>query len=168
MNASSTLQGWFIRLAIAVLFLVAAIIAGCGSGVGTGGTGGFTVAQSSLGRDTNPQVSDAELAAVVAGNTAFALKVFPLLDTAPASNTFFSPYSITQAFALLAPGAEGLKSVEFANAALYSTWTNQTVTLPLDGAKYEAALLEKIAASTYEKRVVTTGVASDFAQSFTR
>jgi serpin B len=81
-------------------------MAGC-SGAGTGGTGNFTVAQSSLPRDTNPQVTDADLSAVVAGTTDFALATFPLLDEDPDDNTFFSPYSISQAFALLAPGARG-------------------------------------------------------------
>ena len=69
---------------------------------------------------------------------------------------------------LLAPGEEGLRSVEFANAALYSTWTDRTVTLPLDGGLYEAALQEKIAKSTHQKRVVSSNVAADFAQSFIR
>ncbi|HYA86538.1 MAG TPA: serpin family protein [Nitrospirota bacterium] len=67
----------------------------------------FQIAQSSMARDTNPQVPDADLAAVVAGNTDFALTVFPLLDPSASSNIVFSPYSITQAFALLAPGANG-------------------------------------------------------------
>src|SRR5208283_1124136 len=65
------------------------------------------IAQSSLVRDLSPQVSDTDLAMVVAGNTGFALKVFPLLDTTASNNTFFSPFSITQAFSLLAPGARG-------------------------------------------------------------
>jgi serpin B len=65
------------------------------------------IAQSTLARDTNPQVNDADLTAVVAGTTDFALKVFPLLDPSGSSNSVFSPYSITQAFALLAPGARG-------------------------------------------------------------
>ncbi len=69
---------------------------------------------------------------------------------------------------LIAPGAEGLKSVEFANAALYSTWTNQTVSLPLDGAKFESTLLEKISKSTHQKRKSTPSVATDFASSFIR
>jgi serine protease inhibitor len=67
----------------------------------------YQIAQSSLSRDTNPQVPDADFAAVVAGNTDFALTVFPLLDPSGSSNIVFSPYSITQAFALLAPGANG-------------------------------------------------------------
>ena len=33
--------------------------------------------------------------------------MFPFLDPTPTANTFFSPYSITQACALLAPGARG-------------------------------------------------------------
>ena len=68
---------------------------------------------------------------------------------------------------LIAPGAEGLHSVEFANAALYSSWTGETVALPLDSAKYEAALQDKIANSRYEKKVVKT-TDEDFAKSFTR
>jgi serine protease inhibitor len=67
----------------------------------------YQIAQSSLARDTNPQVPDADFTSVVAGNTDFALKVFPLLDPGVSNNTVFSPYSVTQAFALLAPGARG-------------------------------------------------------------
>ena len=65
------------------------------------------ITQSTLARDTNPQVSDTDFAAVVTGCTDFALKVFPLLDPDGNSNTVFSPFSITQAFALAAPGARG-------------------------------------------------------------
>jgi len=91
-----------------VVFFLLCIAAGCSSSSGSSGqTSGGSIAQSSLARNTSPQVSDADLAAVVAGNTEFALKVFPLLDSPPGNNTFFSPYSITQAFALLAPGARG-------------------------------------------------------------
>ena len=86
-------------------------------------------ARSSLARETLPQVSDTELAAVVSGNTEFALKVFPLLDTSPDSNTFFSPYSITQAFALLAPGARGNTLTEI----------EQTLSFPLQPDRRNAA-----------------------------
>jgi serpin B len=99
---------------LALFFLCLA--AGCGSSNSgsSGQTSGGTVAQSNLPRNISPQVSDADLAAVVSGNTDFALKAFPLLDTTPGNNTFFSPYSITQAFALLAPGARGttLRGIE--------------------------------------------------------
>lgn len=48
---------------------------------------------------------------------------------------------------LIAPAAEGIHSVELANAILFSAWKNQAVALPLDGAVYEKALQEKIASS---------------------
>jgi serpin B len=67
----------------------------------------FEIVESNLSRDVNPQASDADLAAAVAGNTDFALKVFPLIDPGNSSNIVFSPYSVTQAFALTAPGAKG-------------------------------------------------------------
>lgn len=106
MKRLSSLKKWAVRLAVAAF--VAAALSGCGSsvaGVGSGGTG--PVASSTLPRNVDPQVSDADLAAVVAGNTTFALNVFPQLDTNANDNTFFSPYSITMAFAMLAPGANG-------------------------------------------------------------
>lgn len=68
---------------------------------------------------------------------------------------------------LIAPGAEGLRSVEFANAALYSTWAGESVRLPLDAAAYERALQEKIRSSKFEKKVVETS-SEDFAKSFIR
>lgn len=68
---------------------------------------------------------------------------------------------------LIVPGSEGIHSVEFANAALYSSWTGQTVNLPLDAAAYEQALHKKIAESKFEKKVIAT-TAEDFAKSFTR
>jgi predicted dehydrogenase len=68
---------------------------------------------------------------------------------------------------LIAPGEEGMNSVEFANASLLSSWTGETVSLPLDGAAYEKALQEKIKSSKFEKKVVKTSD-EDFARSFTR
>lgn len=68
---------------------------------------------------------------------------------------------------LIVPGAEGTNSVEIANAALYSTWTRQTVELPLNSGAYEEALQEKIRASKFEKKVVQTSD-EDFAKSFIR
>ena len=68
---------------------------------------------------------------------------------------------------LIAPGEEGLHSVELANATLYSSLTEQTITLPLDGAAYEAKLQELIARSRFEKKVVAVE-AEDFTKSFVR
>ncbi|HTG43591.1 MAG TPA: Gfo/Idh/MocA family oxidoreductase [Verrucomicrobiae bacterium] len=68
---------------------------------------------------------------------------------------------------LIVPGAEGINSVEIANGALYSSWTGQTVELPLDAQAYEKALQQKIAESRFEKKVVQTSD-EDFAKSFIR
>jgi len=51
---------------------------------------------------------------------------------------------------LIAPAAEGVHSVELANAMLYSTFLNDSVTLPLDAAAYEKVLREKIASSKFQ------------------
>ena len=54
----------------------------------------------------------------------------------------------------IAPGEEGINSVELANCMLYSAWTDSTVDLPLDGAAYEAKLKEKCATSKFVKKEV--------------
>lgn len=68
---------------------------------------------------------------------------------------------------LIAPGHEGMNSVELANAIVFSSLQNETIELPLDSAAWEAKLQELIATSTLKKetRTVTT---DDFAASFRR
>ena len=66
---------------------------------------------------------------------------------------------------LIAPGEEGLGSVELANVMVYSGLLNETVDLPMDGAAWEAKLNELIANSTHEKQVVEIS-SEDFAASF--
>jgi predicted dehydrogenase len=68
---------------------------------------------------------------------------------------------------LIAPGADGINSVELANVMLYSSLTGQTVNLPLDAAAYERKLAELIAGSTAQKNVVEVST-EDFARSFNR
>ena len=48
---------------------------------------------------------------------------------------------------LLAPAAEGIRSVELANAILLSSWTDRAIDLPLDSRRYARWLKRKIAAS---------------------
>jgi predicted dehydrogenase len=50
---------------------------------------------------------------------------------------------------LIAPAAEGLNSVELANAILFSSFERRTIDLPLNSADYEAFLQEKIAGSKF-------------------
>lgn len=67
---------------------------------------------------------------------------------------------------LLAPAAEGINSVELANAMIYSGFEKKPVEMPLDGAIYEAMLKEKIATSTYEKPEVVKGSVADLAGTY--
>jgi predicted dehydrogenase len=66
---------------------------------------------------------------------------------------------------LIAPGAEGIHSVELANVILYSSLIGQTVELPMDSAAYEQKLNQLIAGSKIEKKVVAVSN-EDFTQSF--
>jgi predicted dehydrogenase len=68
---------------------------------------------------------------------------------------------------LVAPAAEGIHSVELANAMIYSGTNDCTVEMPLDAAAYESMLTDKIKNSTHVKKVKAGGAASDdFAKSF--
>ena len=55
---------------------------------------------------------------------------------------------------LLSPAPEGIHSVELANAMLMSAFTGETVSVPIDGVRYEALLQERIASSRYLKKEV--------------
>ena len=66
---------------------------------------------------------------------------------------------------LIAPGYEGLGSVELANVLLYSSLLGQTVELPMDSAAWEKKLNELIAASKHEKKVAAVQT-EDFTKSF--
>jgi predicted dehydrogenase len=66
---------------------------------------------------------------------------------------------------LIAPGEEGINSVELANAMIYSSLIGDTLELPMDGAAWEKKLNELIASSTIQKKTVKVA-AQDFASSF--
>jgi len=68
---------------------------------------------------------------------------------------------------LIAPGAEGIHSVELANVILYSSLIDQTVEMPMDSAAYEKKLNRLIAESKIEKKVVAVST-DDFTASFRR
>lgn len=55
---------------------------------------------------------------------------------------------------LIAPAEDGIRSVELANAMVYSALTDSTVELPLDSAAYEKTLKELIANSDFVKKEV--------------
>src|SRR5262249_23441288 len=68
---------------------------------------------------------------------------------------------------LIAPGAEGIHSVELANVILYSSLIEETVELPMDSVAYEKKLNQLIAESRIEKKVVEVSN-EDFTKSFNR
>ncbi len=71
---------------------------------------------------------------------------------------------------LIAPAAEGIRSVELANAMILSSFTGQTVELPLKSADYECFLKKKISGSTPKKVVKNNPkpIADDFSKSFAK
>ena len=66
---------------------------------------------------------------------------------------------------LIAPGTDGIHSVELANAIVYSSLLKDTVELPMNSAAWEKKLNQLIAESKLEKKVMKVE-ASDFASSF--
>ena len=68
---------------------------------------------------------------------------------------------------LVAPGEEGIHSVELANVMLYSSLLGQTVELPMDSAAFEKKLKQLISQSKSKKKVVEVAT-DDFTQSFNR
>ncbi len=98
-----------------VLAALAALVAGCA----LPGTGGGSVKADSLQSDL-PRLpalspSEANLAELVAGNTAFAVDLFGLLSNRSA-NLFFSPYSISAALAMTYAGARAETESQMAEA----------------------------------------------------
>lgn len=91
-------------------------------------------------------------------------------DNAPAQHaTLMQNFvdAILDGAPLVAPGEDGLRSVELANAMLYSSILGQTVELPLDGGAYERMLDGLIAQSKFEKKVAAVS-GEDFTKSFVR
>lgn len=68
---------------------------------------------------------------------------------------------------LIAPGEEGIHSVELANVMLYSSLIGETVELPMSGADFEKKLKQLIDRSKGKKKVVECS-AEDFEKSFNR
>jgi predicted dehydrogenase len=83
-------------------------------------------------------------------------EVFPAGDENPSHAGVLSNFAdaVEGKATLLTDAREGLKSVELANAMVYSAWTNSLVTLPLDSGAYESALQQKIATSPPRARNV--------------
>jgi predicted dehydrogenase len=68
--------------------------------------------------------------------------------------------------ALVAEGPEGIRGLAIQNAIMLSSWTGQTVELPLDEDLYEKKLQALIATSRFQKTVTGAGVVADGSGSF--
>jgi serpin B len=106
--------------ALAVLLAGVLLLTGCVAPSGSAGGGGSTtapagdVAQAAVARESAPAVADDDLAALAAGNRAFALDMYKAIRQ-QAGNLFFSPYSISQALAMTYAGARGATEQEMAS-----------------------------------------------------
>lgn len=67
---------------------------------------------------------------------------------------------------LIAPAAEGIHSVELANAMILSSFLNETIELPLSSERYARFLQERIEGSTKVKKARTETMPQDFLNSF--
>lgn len=72
------------------------------------------ILKSDLARDTTPDVTDADVDALVAGNTAFAADMYRLASGED-GNLFMSPHSVTTALAMTYAGAANNTATQIAN-----------------------------------------------------
>jgi serpin B len=101
---------------ILVLVIAIAIVGvACPPGMGEPPPLTDEVVQSDRQRDSSPDVSDAELATLVDGNSAFAFDLYQVLREAD-DNLFCSPFSISLALAMTYAGARGETAEQMANA----------------------------------------------------
>jgi len=85
------------RIILLLMLILSLLVTGCG--VPMPQLAAAETVQSDSPRETAPQVAEAELAALVAGNTAFAVDLYQELRERE-GNLFFSPHSISVALAL--------------------------------------------------------------------
>ena len=94
----------FMKILLAIVLIAAFAITGCGTDDGTPSGGEVGELKSDQQRITNPQLGTGELAALVAGNTDFALDLYQQVRATP-GNLFYSPFSISIALAMTYAGA---------------------------------------------------------------
>ncbi len=91
-----------------------------GEGEGPAGCEPDCLMASQKARVLAPDAPDADLEALVAGNTAFALALHGQLRTIEAGNLFYSPFSISQALAMTWAGARGDTESAMADALRFA------------------------------------------------
>ncbi|MCH7699360.1 MAG: serpin family protein [Chloroflexi bacterium] len=111
---ASKKRNGFVAILLVGLMTAAAAMSACG-GSGPGGSLPIAEARSDNARILEPQVTDADLAELVQGNSTFAFVLYRLLSDSD-ENLFFSPYSISAALAMTYAGARTETEQEMANA----------------------------------------------------
>jgi serpin B len=77
----------------------------------------YGVVQSSISRDTSPQVASSDLQPLVSGNTTFAFDLYHRIAADNATdNLFYSPYSVSIALAMTYAGAGSSTATQMATA----------------------------------------------------
>lgn len=93
--------GWVLLLAVLGLTACTAVPGGSGQGGGSG------VARASAQRERAPAATAGELATLVEGNNRFAFELYRALSEGSDGNLIYSPYSVSQALAMVYAGAGG-------------------------------------------------------------
>lgn len=99
--------------------LLALPAAGCAGGPGGTSPAQAAVAKNDTPRDSNPQVPEGDLTALVSGNTSFALDLYAALREED-GNLFYSPYSVSLALAMAHAGARGETEAQMARTLHYT------------------------------------------------
>jgi len=79
----------------------------------------------------------------------------PVIEMENANNVNNFVQAIINGTPLIAPGQEGLKSIELSNAMQLSTWLDSTVDVPVDADRYAAELEERMRKSMIRKPSTT-------------
>ena len=102
-----------------LLLVVASLLFSLAACSPSGSQTSAQIVQSSKPRTANPQASPDDLAALIAGNSAFAFNLYQALRSQP-GNLLLSPVSISEALAMTYAGAQGETAQQMAAALHFS------------------------------------------------
>jgi len=113
-----------IEFLINILCLIVIFIIGCSGGgddsSDTESPDKIKILKSEKNRIAYPYVSESESETLTAGNTEFAVKLYHALSEKNNGNIFFSPYSISLAFAMIYAGAENETEMQIAESLCFN------------------------------------------------